>query len=84
MNNKAPGEFVVKPINKPKRNQSLKVEPKTRIPKGGVKIGDYIKADKWRCRTCKYLNGVEFNECTTCGDPKNVKKKVEQKKRAIY
>jgi len=24
--------------------------------KGGIKIGDNQDSDKWRCRTCKYLN----------------------------
>lgn len=27
--------------------------------KGGVKIGDVKDKDKWRCKTCKYLNDVE-------------------------
>lgn len=27
--------------------------------KGGVKIGECKDTDKWRCRTCKYLNDIE-------------------------
>jgi hypothetical protein len=27
--------------------------------KGGIRIGDNKDEDKWRCRTCKYLNDVE-------------------------
>ena len=50
--------------------------PKTKIPiKGGIRIGDYKSDDKWRCKTCKYLNEVEVDECTTCGDPRFPKKK---------
>jgi hypothetical protein len=26
--------------------------------KGGIRIGDYKDKDKWRCKTCKYLNDI--------------------------
>lgn len=53
------------------RTEKPKVETKERIPaRGGVRIGEYKASDKWRCKTCKYLNDIEVEECTTCGDPK--------------
>ena len=44
--------------------------------KGGVRIGECKDEDKWRCRTCKFLNDIENDECTTCGDPHPGAKKV--------
>ena len=38
--------------------------------KGGVKIGECNDKDKWRCKTCKFLNLISDEICTTCGDPK--------------
>jgi hypothetical protein len=26
--------------------------------KGGIRIGDNQDTDKWRCRTCKFLNEI--------------------------
>lgn len=55
------GTQVHKPINNPKKkNQPPKVQPKVKIPiKGGVRIGENKDTDKWRCKTCKFLNDVE-------------------------
>ena len=65
---------------KPKLHQSVpkgKIQPKTKLPpKGGVRIGEYRKDDKWRCKTCKYLNDVEEKECRMCEDPRIGGKKV--------
>ena len=38
--------------------------------KGGVRIGNCNDKDKWRCKTCKHLNDIENNICTTCEDPR--------------
>lgn len=63
-------------------NGKTKQETVTRMPKkGGVKIGDNTDTDKWRCRTCKHLNDIEYDECQTCEDPRpgfKPKPKVEE------
>ena len=47
-------------MNKNQRNSTNFVKVKTKMPtKGGVKIGECKDTDKWRCRTCKYLNDIE-------------------------
>ena len=28
--------------------------------KGGIRIGDNTDKDKWRCRTCKFLNDIIY------------------------
>ena len=69
------GTQVVRAPPKKKNQPPSKVEnkhsTKTKIPtKGGVKIGDYNEDDKWRCKTCKFMNEEHEEICTTCGDPR--------------
>ena len=54
------GTQVVRPPkkkNQPATKTENKPSIKQKIPtKGGIKIGDYNDDDKWRCRTCKFMN----------------------------
>ena len=61
------GTQLIRPKVDNRENNAVKAKKKTelkqeRIPvRGGVKIGDNTDSDKWRCRTCKHLNGIEFD-----------------------
>lgn len=53
------GTQMVRPINKKqsKTETKPKIETKQKVPiKGGIRIGEYKNNDKWRCKTCKFLN----------------------------
>ena len=57
------GTQLVRPKVNTKQNNNNKskteVKHEPRMPVGrGVKIGDNTDSDKWRCRTCKHLNGI--------------------------
>lgn len=80
----AGGSNVIYPKTKTKTKtqtqtkQSTKNKGKTQMKSGGVKIGDYKFDDKWRCKTCKFLNDIENEECKTCGDPRYPQEKKEE------
>lgn len=38
----------------------------------GMRVGDTVDPNKWRCAVCKHLNDDWEEECTTCHEPKTV------------
>ena len=58
------GTQVTKARQEKKPQQKVEQKPKPKpvnrnSKKGPVRIGDNTDPDKWRCKTCKYLNDVE-------------------------
>jgi hypothetical protein len=45
----------IKQEHKKSKTQTEK-KPSIMPKKGGVKIGEYHEDDKWRCKTCKFIN----------------------------
>lgn len=61
MGSNSNGTQLIRPKMANNKTQTKnKVEEKMEEPKmptkGGVRIGDNQDTDKWRCRTCKFLN----------------------------
>ena len=60
------GTQLVRPkVNNKQNNnfkkQSTEVKHERMPVRGGIRIGDNTDKDKWRCRTCKHLNDIEYD-----------------------